>query len=251
MVTTEHVVQGTMQLVQVRRGVDDAPRAAEFYGWLLDHVPQREGSVFRLPCANGELVLHEDSSTPVAIELSCDGPTFRGSDPDGVPVSVSRLQPDRVAGSVTLDHVRLNCADLSEATRFYRNLGFVVTWSGAGDESLEGSQERPLAGASWLHVSGTDGYLSLSQADWKDTGVHTRATGPPRFIHVGFAVHDLAAIRRRLKSAAVSYLRSPSSEIGHRLYLNDPEGDRRLGTNIELVEYTPGVARSGSDGALS
>jgi catechol 2,3-dioxygenase-like lactoylglutathione lyase family enzyme len=234
-----------VELVRVRRGVRDAAGAADFYGWLLDVVPERGGDAFRISCANGDLLLHEDPSTPVTVELSVTDLQFRGADPDGVPVSAAPWRPDPVAGSATLDHVRLNCADVLEAMRFYRRLGLVVTWSAGAEEEVDGLQEEPVAGAGWVHVSGADGYLSLSQADWKDCRVHKEASGPPRFIHVGFAVDDLSRVRARLKSASIPHLRAPSSGIGERLYLNDPEGIRELGTNIELVEYAPEVERSG------
>ena len=32
---------------------------------------------------------------------------------------------------------------------------------------------------------------------------------------------------------------------GDRIYLNDPDGDPLLGLNVELVQYRPGVPRSG------
>lgn len=236
-----------MRLARVRRGVKDAAQSAEFFGWLLDLAPEQVGEGFSLPCANGELLLHEDASTPVAIELSADAEVFRGRDTDGVPVLAAHdgLRARSETASVALDHVRLNCADLPAAIDFYRRLGLVLTWSGCGEDFLEGFHEEPIASADWVHLSGSDGYLSLSQADWQDYGMHSTASGPPRFVHIGFAVRDLAGIAARLDSAGISYLRSPRSPIGDRVYLNDPDGVSRLGTNVELSEYELGAPRSG------
>jgi catechol 2,3-dioxygenase-like lactoylglutathione lyase family enzyme len=147
-----------------------------------------------------------------------------------------------------LDHISLNCAKLAEAIAFYRKLGFVITWSGSPPDysnSRSGFQEEPLPGADWVHVSSADGYVALMQADWKDYGRHNANSGPPRFIHVGFAVLDLEAIAGRLDAAGIPYFRAQRDSIGDRLYLNDPDGDDRLGNNIELIQYRPGVRRSG------
>lgn len=103
---------------------------------------------------------------------------------------------------------------------------------------------RTLEGATWLHLSSADGYLSLSQADWQDYGRHSRASGPPRFIHIGLAVSRLEDVIQRLDGAGIRYLRGHPA-VGKNLYVNDPEGDPRLGSNIEVIEYQPGVSRSG------
>jgi hypothetical protein len=58
-------------------------------------------------------------------------------------------------------------------------------------------------------------------------------------------VPDLAAIAARVDAAGIHSLRAPRDSIGDRLYLNDPDGDDRLGKNVELIQYQPGVARSG------
>ncbi len=110
-----------------------------------------------------------------------------------------------------------------------------MTWSGRGDETREGRAEQPLDGADWIHLSGADGYLSLAQAK-QDAG----------FRHVGFAVDDLRRFVARLESAGVWHDPAPTSRIGDRVYLNDPEGDPAADTNIELVQYVPGTERSGS-----
>jgi catechol 2,3-dioxygenase-like lactoylglutathione lyase family enzyme len=233
------------KLTGIRRGVKDAERTAEFFAWLLGLAPEQAGGGFRLPCANGDLFLHEDVSTPVAIELEWQGSPVRGRDPDGVPVVVSNQQTELVTGPVMLDHVRLNCADLTVTMRFYRELGFTLTWSGHGETFIEGLHEEPVAGADWVHLSGADGYLSLSQADWRDYGSHSPASGPPRFIHIGLAVTDMASVAARLESAGIPYIRAPENPLSLRLYLNDPDGDAMLGTNVELNEYVAGVPRSG------
>ncbi|MDQ3630275.1 MAG: VOC family protein [Actinomycetota bacterium] len=241
---------GAVKLAGIHRGVTNAARSADFFGWLLGVVPEQTADGFSVACSNGQLLLHEDVSTPLGIELCASSKPFRGRDSDGVPVfaacdgepAVASTPP---AGCVALDHVRLNCADLPAAVDFYRRLGFVLTWSGCDEACVEGVHEEPMAGADWVHVSGSDGYVSLSQADWQDYGAHSTASGPPRFVHIGLAVRELASIAARLQSAGISCLRAPASPIGDRLYLNDPDGDSSLGTNVELTEYEPDAARSG------
>jgi hypothetical protein len=79
---------------------------------------------------------------------------------------------------------------------------------------VEGVQSEPMPGANWVHLGGSDGYLSLSQADGGDYGRHSTATGPPRFIHIGLAVTDLATIAlKRCEDIATlsSHEYSPSS----------------------------------------
>lgn len=231
-------------LAAIRRGVIDPQRAAAFYAWLLGVISERLAGGFRIRCTNGDLLLDDDISTPVGIVLSAPGHLFQGNDPDGVPVS-SRPRTEPEDGLVTLDHVRLNCADLAATARFYRELGLVITWSGVGERFLDGVQDEPIAGADWVHLSGGDGYLSLSQADWKDYGVTLVASGPPRFIHIGLAVKGLADIVARLDAGHVPYTRGPHDPRGERLYLNDPDGDAALGPNLELNEYVKGLPRSG------
>jgi catechol 2,3-dioxygenase-like lactoylglutathione lyase family enzyme len=147
-----------------------------------------------------------------------------------------------------LDHISMNCANLNDTIAFYRNLGFVLTWSASPpgyENPLRGFHEEPTPGADWVHVSGADGYLALSQADWRDYGTHNANSGPPRLVHVGFAVPDLAAIAARLEAAGIAYFPAARDSIGDRLYLNDPDGVAHLGNNVELIQYQPGVARSG------
>ena len=234
-----------LQLVRISRGVRDPEHTAEFYGRLLDLVPERVADGLLLSCANGELIFHNDVSIPVAFELNSSKASFEGQDPDGVPVAAaSGLPSESVTCAVMLDHVRLNCADLPEAIRFYRELGFALTWSGFGGSFVDGAQDEPIPGATWAHLSGSDGYLSLSQADWQDYGTHSTASGPPRFIHIGLAVEDMARIATNLDDIGISYDRS-QSPLGERMYLNDTDGILSLGMNVELNQYEPGVPRSG------
>jgi catechol 2,3-dioxygenase-like lactoylglutathione lyase family enzyme len=228
--------------------VSDPERSAEFYAWLLDLAPEADGAGFRLPCANGELIIDADSSTPVALGLQAGDERFDGSDPDGTLIAFSNHRAEAGSASVKLDHVSLNCANLAATIAFYRELGFVITWSGVPPDyetSLTGFQEEPLPGADWVHVSSSDGYLALMQADWQDYGRHNANSGPPRFVHIGFAVTNLDIIAARLADAGIPNLRAPRDSIGDRLYLNDPDGDTLLGHNIELVQYQRGARRSG------
>ena len=101
-----------------------------------------------------------------------------------------------------------------------------------------------LDDAHWVHLSSGDGYLSLSQADWRDHGTHTTASGPPRFMHIGLSVTNLDDIIRRLDTKGIDY-RIVEGPIGRQLYLNDPDGDAAIGMNVELVHYRGGIARSG------
>jgi catechol 2,3-dioxygenase-like lactoylglutathione lyase family enzyme len=231
----------------ITRTVSDAQRSAEFYSWLLGLDARPAGDGFRLACANGELVLRPGPGDPVAIGLA-RAARASGPDPDGVAVRAAPAAA-RAGGTVTaLDHVSLVCADLVRTVGFYRALGFVPTWSGTPpdyEDSVRGFHDVLPPGTDWLHLSGADGYLALSQADWLDYGTHTANAGPPRFVHAGFNVPDLAPIASRLDAAGIRYLRSSPDPVGTRLYLNDPDGDARLGNNIELEQYNAGVARSG------
>lgn len=221
---------GTARLVRIRRGVRDAHRTSEFYAWLLDLVPEKQSQGFRFKCSAGEILIDDDASTPIAMEWAAKGLTFSGTDPDGIPVIGSEPTSETAPGSVVLDHVRLNCADINKAVSFYQRLGLALTWS-SDQES-----KSPIETGSWVHLSGAGGYVSLSQADWLPCGSGLPASGPPRFLHLGLAVLDLSAIVARLESAKISYTLSEET-LGHRLYLNDPDGIASLGNNLELNCY--------------
>lgn len=233
------------RLSEIRRGVTDPVATSAWIRWLLDAEPTREGDQFRFTCANGSLVIHGDPSVAVSFDFSEADTSFRGPDPDGVPVDATNdARPSPAEGAVTLDHVRLNCAELSATAEFYCRFGFTLSWCGRGDEELVGAQETPLEGATWLHLSCADGYLSLSQADWQDYGRHSSASGPPRFIHIGLAVTRLKDVVERLDHAGVPYLRGHPA-VGENIYVNDPDGEPRLRTNVEVIQYQPGIFRSG------
>ena len=233
------------RLAGIRRGVKDPVATASWLGWLLDVEPTIEEDRFRFELANGSLVIHGDSQVPVAVDLDEVNASPGGPDPDGVPVNASSAAGSgRRDEAVRLDHVRLNCADLAGTAEFYYRLGFTLTWSGRGDDELYGPQDAPLQGADWLHLSGRDGYLSLSQADWQDYRLHSTASGPPRFIHIGLAVARLEDVLERLDDAGVRYLRGEPA-VGNNLYVNDPDGIPALGTNVEIIEYRPDAPRSG------
>ena len=207
------------RLVGVARGVEDPEGVAEFLGWVLDLEPRHDGDRdgdgdgFVLACRNGALTIHGDVARPVSVRFE-DGP----------------LADEDATVTVALDHVSIVCADLAATTASYESRGLVQTWSEPGA----------------VHVSGADGYVALSQADWLDHGTHSEHVGPPRFLHLGLGVADLGAVERRLGQRRIPTLAAPSSPIGERLYLNDPDGDPRVGRNLELVEYRPGlVDRSG------
>jgi catechol 2,3-dioxygenase-like lactoylglutathione lyase family enzyme len=151
------------------------------------------------------------------------------------------------AGGPLLDHVALICADLDRTTAHYRSLGLRCTWSARGATEVDGVQEDPVEGADWLHLTGDEGYLSLAQAeDDRDARpVFDTDAGAVRFVHVGLAVPDIRSASVRVGRLGAASEFAPSSSIGERLYCNDPAGRRELGFNVELVEYRPGVARSG------
>jgi len=233
------------RLTAIRRGVQDAQATATFFAWLLDAEPDEDDGTFSVQCRNGTLLVDGDTSRPVSIELSDAATDSDAIDPDGVPVSMRSEQPVPLGGAaVSLDHVRLNCADLVLTANFYRAIGFECTWSDAGSAEPAGLQADPVDGATWLHLSCEGGYVSLSQADWQDYGRHIASSGPPRFMHIGLAVASLDAVVARLDNARVPYLTS-SPEVGRSVYLNDADGDDELGTNIEIIEYLPAMARSG------
>src|SRR5688572_11812612 len=106
----------TPRLTRVERGVTNAARTAEFFAWLLELAPEEISGGFRLALANGELLLHEETRTPIALELSTGELEFHAFDPDGVPVMASRSWHHSATQTATLDHVRLNCANLAETT---------------------------------------------------------------------------------------------------------------------------------------
>jgi catechol 2,3-dioxygenase-like lactoylglutathione lyase family enzyme len=217
--------------------VRDAQAAAEFYAWLFDLISVKEGDHFRVRCANGDILIDADNSKPVAMGWSADGLLFNESDPDGVPVVGSSKSCGTKLGTVVLDHVRLNCGDIQKAINFYQRFGLVATWSNEEDaEGLGVGPNEPARMADWVHLSGDDGYVSLSQADWLPCGVGMPASGPPRFIHVGMMVSDISVIVARLNSANVPYIFS-EDPVGRRLYLNDPDGIASLGNNLEIIEY--------------
>lgn len=234
------------KLVSVHRGVREPDAVAAFFGWLLGLEPAKAGDEYRFALENGELLVHPDISVPIAIGLALepDG-CLDDNDPDGVLLSVARESRAGPTRRARLDHVALMCADVVTSATFYIGLGFQVTWSETKDGLItDGAQERVPDDADWLHLSGTDGYLSLSQADWKDYGRHNDAAGPPRLIHIGLAVPSLDDVLRRIETARTPYL-TGSPAVGRNLYLNDPDGDPSRGSNVEIIEYLPDVARSG------
>ena len=233
------VLQG---LAEIRRGVKAPADTAAFMAWVLGVEVDLEDGVARLRCANGQLVYTSDPS-PVSIGWNAIGGVRASADPDGVPVAASATAgaPESTAA---LDHVRLNCADLAATARFYRDIGLSASWAGDHNgEPLEMTGNW-LDDARWVHLSSSDGYLSLSQADWEEYGTHSTASGPPRFMHIGLAVTNLDDIVRRLDARGIDY-RVVHGPVGRQLYLNDPDGDAAIGMNVELVGYRGGVARSG------
>jgi catechol 2,3-dioxygenase-like lactoylglutathione lyase family enzyme len=215
-----------------------------FFGWLLGAEADETSAGIRIGCENGDLLLRE-STTPLSVEWEGDGGPFSGEDPDGVAVAVGR-DVRTSPGSAALDHVRLNCADLAATVDFYLRMGLQLTWAGGpdGETLVDGRHDTFVPGSEWVHLGAADGYLSLSQADWLDYGIHSSASGPPRFVHVGFAVRDFEGIVRRLADGDVPH-RMVTGAVGRQVYLNDPDGDPALGHDVELVEYAPGIRRSG------
>lgn len=228
-------------LRRLRRGVLDPQRSAEFYAWLLDVPARRRGREFVIECGNGELIFSSEVTMPIAIDACADSP-FLGRDPDGVPVTFSDATPRHTPGPLMLDHVALTCADLGAAIRFYRSLGCVITWSASNTGARFGIQEEPVVGARFAHVSGSDGYLALAQAD---SGEGEGSSGRPRLLHLGLSVASLRPIRERLARKDVDYRDAPADAVGDRLYVRDPDGDPNLGENVELTEYAQGIPRSG------
>lgn len=237
------------QLAAVSRGVEDLERSAAFYSWLLGLEPQAVAGTVGFACRNGEFTLVA-GTTPVCIGWASSHPDFCGVDPDRVPVTTSGDIGGEGASSVGLDHVRLNCADLAASVAFYRGLGLVLTWVGSGPREhtvVEDDFTGLPIGADWVHLSSADGYMSLSQADWLDYGVHSPASGPPRFIHVGFAVDTLDPVLSRLDERGVPH-RFVSSPLGRQVYVNDCDGNPAASYNVELFEYAPVASRSGTAG---
>lgn len=229
-------------LAEIRRGVKAPADTAAFMAWVLGVEAALEDGVGRLRCANGQLVYTSDQS-PVSIGWNATGGVRASADPDGVPVAASATV-GALESTAALDHVRLNCADLAATARFYRDIGLSVSWAGDhNSEPLEISRNWS-DDAHWVHLSSSDGYLSLSQADWGEYGTHTTASGPPRFMHIGLAVTNLDDIIRRLDTKGIDYW-AVDGPIGRQLYLNDPDGDAAIGMNVELVHYRGDVARSG------
>lgn len=239
------------KLTEISRGVADPEATAAFYAWLLDTSPHDDAAGFRFNYSGGSLLIHGDTAVPVAVTLSEADAPFRGPDPDGVPVvAVSAAAPSESKSSVRLDHVRLNCGDLATAAGFYRDLGFSLTWSGSEDPEAHGPRDSAVDGATWMHLTCDAGYLSISQADWKEYGQHTMSSGPPRFVHIGLAVDDLAPILERLDRADTPYVHGTNG-VGHSTYVSDPDGVPALGSNVEIVEYLPAIQRSGTRLAAS
>lgn len=233
------VLQG---LVEIWRGARAPADAATFMAWVLGVDAALDDGAGRLRCANGQLVYTPDQS-PVSIGWNAIGGVQAPADPDGVRVVASAAvgAPEATAA---LDHVRLNCADLAATARFYRDMGLSLSWAGDHNgEPLEMTRNG-LHDAHWVHLSSSDGYLSLSRADWGEYGTHTTASGPPRFMHIGLAVTNLDDIIRRLDTKGIDYW-TVDGPIGRQLYLNDLDGDPAIGMNVELVHYRGGVARSG------
>jgi catechol 2,3-dioxygenase-like lactoylglutathione lyase family enzyme len=233
------VLQG---LAEIRRSVKAPADTAAFMAWLLGVEAAMEDGAGRVRCANGQLVYTSDQS-PVSIGWNAIGGLRASADPDGVPVAASATAgaPESTAA---LDHVRLNCADLAVTTRFYRDIGLSLSWAGDHNSEPLEMTRNSLDDAHWVHLSSSDGYVSLSQADWGEYGTHTTASGPPRFMHIGLAVTNLDDIIRRLDTKGIDYW-AVDGPIGRQLYLNDLEGDAATGMNVELVHYREGVARSG------
>jgi catechol 2,3-dioxygenase-like lactoylglutathione lyase family enzyme len=233
------VLQG---LAEIRRSVKAPSDTAAFMAWVLGVEATLEDGAARLRCANGQLVYTSDHA-PVSIGWNAIGGVRASADPDGVPVAASATV-GALESTAALDHVRLNCADLAATARFYRDIGLSFSWAGDhNSEPLEMTRDW-LDAAHWLHLSSSDGYLSLSQADWREYGTHTTASGPPRFMHIGLAVTNLDDIIRRLDTKGIDYW-SVDGSIGRQLYLNDPDGDAAIGMNVELVHYRGDDARSG------
>lgn len=235
-----------VRITRVSRGVGDPRACASFLSWLLGLATEERPDGIRVIFSNGDLVFREVASKPVAIGLQADRHISETEDPDGVPVSIGTEFPVSAVGA-KIDHVRLNCANLAETVAFYRGLGFHLTWAGYGEETLFNGYHKELINqADWVHLSSQDGYLSISQADWRPYGVGLSASGPPRFLHVGLAVHDLAVVENRLKAAGIPYLHPEGGPLGHQVYVNDPSGDPAVGNNLEIYCYQAGVQRSGS-----
>lgn len=235
----------TPTLASVHRGVREPDAVAAFFAWLLGQEPTKAGDEFHFFLENGELVIHHDISVPIAIGLALEpGQSLDDKDPDGVPLRVAREPGAGRASRTRLDHAALMCADVVASAKFYTSFGFQVTWSEAKGGLITDGAQRVPDEADWLHLSGTDGYLSLSQADWKDYGRHNDAAGPPRFVHLGLAVPSLDDVLSRIEAARTPFL-TGSPAVGRNLYLNDPDGDPSRGSNVEIIEYVPGVSRSG------
>src|SRR5437868_13888392 len=151
-------------LAEIRRGVKAPADTAAFMAWVLGVEAVLEDGGGRLRCANGQLVYTSEQSS-VSIRWNAAGGVWASADPDGVAVATSAAV-GALDSTTALDHVRLNCADLAATARFYREVGLSLSW--AGDHK---SEPLEIAGnwlddAHWVHLSSSDGYLSLSKADW-------------------------------------------------------------------------------------
>ena len=123
-----------------------------------------------------------------------------------------------------LEHANLNVRDLDEMIRFLQ---------AAFPEFGIRREGRSWRGKRWLHIGIDDSYLALTEAFEDPAEPRAPYAGSPGLNHLGYAVEDVEALRRRLREAGYRDSTIPNKHPHRkRVYFYDGEG------NVwEFVEY--------------
>jgi catechol 2,3-dioxygenase-like lactoylglutathione lyase family enzyme len=128
------------------------------------------------------------------------------------------------AMSARLEHANLHVKDLDAVLRFVRT---------AFPEFRVRGQGRSWSGARWVHVGDDDSYLALYQASQPAAEPWVPYAGRPGLNHLGYAVDDAEALRKRLAAAGYTESTVPNAHPHRRrVYFYDPDGN-----DWEFVQY--------------
>ena len=123
-----------------------------------------------------------------------------------------------------LDHANLVVRDLEGTLRFLQAAFPDFHVRGQGPDS---------SGSRWLHFGNDVCYLALHQARREAAEPWVPYSGKPGLNHLGFEVHDVEALRSRLREAGYVDSTVPNAHPHRkRVYFHDAEGN-----DWEFVQY--------------
>jgi catechol 2,3-dioxygenase-like lactoylglutathione lyase family enzyme len=126
---------------------------------------------------------------------------------------------------IRLEHANLCVRDVDAMVRFLRTAFPAFRVRGEGPD---------LSGGRWLHLGTDDTYLALVASREEPAERWVPYSGRPGTNHLGYAVDDVDALRRRLRAAGYEETTIPNRHPHRkRVYFHDPEGN-----DWEFVEYT-------------